>query len=99
MTDEAKTTGIKNPLCVELGIPLMTPSGKVETVTLRRGKAKDMLNAQRIEPDEARRELTLISILSEEKLTVEDLEELDLADMSAVQEAFRLVFVCPPKNG
>lgn len=94
MTDQTqKQEAPKNPLCVELAFPLMTPSGEIKTVTFRRGKAKDMVAAQRIESDSARRELVLMSILSEEKLTPEDLEELDLADMAEVQEAFQRLFV------
>jgi len=88
-------TQTKNPLKVTLAFPLKTPSGDVSEITFRRGKAKDMVQAQRLEPDAARRELVLMSMLSEEKLTPEDLEELDLADMADVQEAFQSLFVRP----
>lgn len=78
---------------VELEVPLNTPSGVVSTITFRRGKAKDMMAAQRIEADPARRELVLMTMLAEEKLTPEDLEELDLADLAEVQAAFQSLFL------
>ncbi len=77
---------------VVLAMPLQTPSGAVRTITFRRGKARDMMAAQRSEADPARRELVLMSMLCEEKLTPEDLEELDLADLAEVQEAFQNLF-------
>lgn len=79
----------------DLAFPLTTPSGVVNTVTFRRGKSKDMLAAQRIESDPARRELVLMSMLCEEKLTPEDFEELDLADLADVQAMFQGLFVRP----
>jgi uncharacterized protein (DUF885 family) len=82
----------KNPLQVILAEPLKTPGGEVKTITFRRGKAKDMMQAQRVEPDGARRELVLMSMLTEEKLTPEDLEELDLADLAEVQAVFQTLF-------
>ncbi len=80
---------------VDLAFPLNTPSGVVKTITFRRGKAKDMIAAQRIESDTARRELVLMSMLSEEKLTPEDFEELDLADLADVQNTFQGLFMRP----
>lgn len=80
---------------VDLAFPLNTPSGEVKTITLRRGKAKDMLAAQRIEPEISRREMVLMAMLTEERLTVEDLEELDLADLAEVQAAFQGLFTRP----
>ncbi len=78
---------------VALEVPLNTPSGVVNTITFRRGKAKDMMAAQRIEADPARRELVLMTMLAEEKLTPEDLEELDLADLAEVQASFQSLFL------
>jgi Phage tail assembly chaperone proteins, E, or 41 or 14 len=91
--EEAKAPQV-NPLQVVLYYPLRTPSGTVTTVTLRRGQSRDMLAAQRNEPnDPARRELVLISMLAAENLTIEDLEELDFADLAAVQQVFQGLFV------
>ena len=86
-TATAKKTG------VDLSIPLDTPNGKVTNISFRRGKAKDMVVAQRIEPEPARRELVLMAMLSEQKLTVEDVEELDLADLANVQAAFQRLWL------
>ena len=89
------TTLTSNPnesMQVSLQIPLQTPSGVIHSLTFRRGKVRDMLAAQRIEEDAARRELVLMSILAQEKITVEDLEELDLVDFTAVQAAFQGLF-------
>lgn len=75
---------------IELDYPLQTPIGEVKTITLRRGKTSDMLAAQRIEPkDAAKREMVLMAMLTEEKLTAEDLEGLDLADSLELQAAFQ----------
>ena len=94
MTDKQDQKAQTSPPRVELEVPLKTPGGEVKTITFRRGKAKDMMAAQRIEPqDNARRELVLMSMLTEEKLTPEDLEELDLADMAEVQAAFQSLFL------
>lgn len=87
----------KNPYTADLVEPLKTPSGSVASITFRRGKARDMMNAQRIEPDDsARRELVLMAMLSQEKLTPEDFEELDLADLATVQATFQRLFVRAP---
>jgi hypothetical protein len=78
---------------VVLDMPLNTPNGVVETITLRRGKAKDMMAAQRLESDAARSEILLISMLTQEKVTAEDLEELDMADLAEVQAVFQGLFI------
>ena len=94
MTDTTKNTAAPvNPASAELAIPLATPNGEVKTISFRRGKAKDMVAAQRIESDPARRELVLMAMLSEQKLTVEDIEELDLADLATVQAAFQSLWL------
>lgn len=80
-------------LRIKIDMPLNTPNGVVDTITLRRGKAKDMLLAQQREKDPARSEILLISMLAQEKVTPEDLEELDMADLVEVQAAFQSLFV------
>lgn len=78
---------------VILEYPLQTPNGEVKTVTLRRGKARDVRKAQEIAgTDAARAEMVLISLLTEEKLTPEDLDELDMADLQEVQVIFKSLF-------
>lgn len=92
---ETKTETKPKPAKADLAFPLKTPSGEVKSITFRRGKAKDMMAAQRIESDTARRELVLMSMLAEEKVTPEDLEELDLADLADVQNTFQGLFLRP----
>ena len=75
---------------VILDFPIQTATGLVSTITLRRGKTRDVLQAQsqwRGEPEKA--ELALMASLSEEKLTMEDLQELDMADMAELQSVFQ----------
>jgi hypothetical protein len=99
MTDATKTETTKTEpqaaARVELLFPLQTPNGEVKTISFRRGKAKDFVVAQRIEPDTARRELVLMAMLTHEKLVAEDMEELDLADLVNVQAAFQKLFAQP----
>lgn len=74
---------------VEFPVPYTTPNGALAALTFRRGKVRDQLEAQRQAPgDTVRQELILMTILAEEKITTEDLEELDLADMAEVQRTF-----------
>jgi hypothetical protein len=82
---------------VGLLYPLQTPNGEVKTISFRRGKAKDMMAAQRIESNPARAEVVLMALLAQEKLTAEDLEELDLADLANVQKAFQGLFLAPTR--
>lgn len=91
MAMNEKTT--ESGVTVTLERPLNTPNGVVSTITFRRGKARDMMAAQRIEPDAARRELVLMSMLCAEKLTPEDMEELDFADLAEVQAVFQGLFM------
>lgn len=77
---------------VELQYPLQTPNGEVSTITFRRGKAGDMVRAQRQESDPARRELALMAMLTKEGVTLEDMELLDLADLAEVQARFQRLY-------
>jgi hypothetical protein len=86
-----ETNGIQPAAVIDLLYPLNTPNGVVSTIHLRRGKAKDIIAAKRIDSDPARGELALMALLTEEKLTLEDMEELDLVDLDAVQAAFRKI--------
>ncbi len=61
----------------------------LQTITLRRPKVRDLKEAQRLAQSDEEREMALVALLSEEKLTPEDVEELDLADYAQVQAAFR----------
>ncbi len=80
----------ENPLSVVLTYPLKTPLGEVKEISVRRPKVRDMKQAQSRFPDDAAgAELALISAITDQKLTPEDLEELDLADYGKVQAMFR----------
>ncbi|MDR2452338.1 MAG: phage tail assembly protein [Candidatus Accumulibacter sp.] len=94
MTETTQTEAAR----VDLLYPLKTPNGEVKTIHFRRGKAKDFVAAQRIESDPARRELLLMGMLSHEKLTMEDMEELDLADLVNVQATFQELFVAKSQS-
>jgi hypothetical protein len=73
-----------------LDYPIKTGAGQtISELTLRRPKVSDMKKAQRGSTDPASQELALIASLTEEKLTPEDMEELDLADYAKLQALFR----------
>jgi hypothetical protein len=74
---------------IELKTPIKTPSGEVKTITLRRATVRDLKQAQRVADNPSDVDTWLVSILSEEKLTNEDVEGLDLADWAEVQAAFQ----------
>lgn len=75
---------------IKLQFPIKTPGGELTEITLRRPKVRDMKRAQQQFPnDAAGTEMALLSMITEQKLTPEDMEELDLADYGAVQAAFR----------
>lgn len=86
-SNTATATGNLQP--VVLKTPLQTPTGTVLQITLRRAKVRDLKEAQRVSATEAEQELQLLARLSQEKLTAEDLEELDLEDYAQVQRQFR----------
>lgn len=74
---------------VDFPVPYDTPNGKLTGLTFRRGKLREQLEAQRLAPgDSVRQELILMTMLADEKITVEDLEELDLGDVAEVQRVF-----------
>ncbi|MGP8440517.1 phage tail assembly protein [Paraburkholderia fungorum] len=79
---------------VEFPFPYDTPNGKLTALTFRRGKVRDQLEAQRMAPgDSIRQEIILMTLLADEKITPEDIEELDLGDMAEVQAVFTACFV------
>ncbi|MGP8432036.1 phage tail assembly protein [Paraburkholderia fungorum] len=78
---------------VEFPFPYDTPNGKLTALTFRRGKVRDQLEAQRMAPgDSIRQEIILMTLLADEKITPEDIEELDLGDMAEVQAVFHRLF-------
>lgn len=74
---------------IKLQYPVKLASGKVlAEINLRRPKVRDLKNAQKNTDAEAQ-ELALLASLTAEKLTTEDLEELDLADYANIQQTFQ----------
>lgn len=74
---------------IQLQYPVKLASGKnLAEIHLRRPKVRDLKSAQKLE-DADMQELTLIASLTSEKLTTEDLEELDLADYAKIQQTFQ----------
>ena len=77
---------------IELKTPIKTPNGEVKTITLTREPTRrDLKLAQRITADEEEQVWHMVCALSAEKLTVEDTEELTLADVRQVMDTFRSV--------
>lgn len=76
-------------MTVNLKSPIKTGKGELSQITLRRAKVRDLKEVQRMGLPDADQELMMIARLSEEKLTQEDVEELDLADYAEVQRVFR----------
>ena len=75
---------------IELKTPIKTPGGEVATITLtRQPTRRDLKQAQRITADEEEQVWQMICALSAEKLTIEDTEDLTLADVRQVMETFR----------
>lgn len=75
---------------VTLQFPVTLADGRtVDSITLRRAKVRDLKTAQRHGSDQVEQEIMLLATLSEERLTPEDIEELDAADYAKIQDAFQ----------
>lgn len=73
---------------ITLKHPVTLATGKtLDRLTLRRPKVRDLKQAQRAHDKPEEQELALLALLA--GLTPEDIEELDLADYKALQDAFR----------
>lgn len=80
---------------IDLLVPIKTPTGEVKSITLRRPKVSEMVRyqsqAKQLKLDDAEEELLFYANLSEEKLTMEDIGELDLGDFAKLQRWFRAI--------
>jgi hypothetical protein len=74
---------------ITLKHPFKAATGEVKSISLRRPKVRDLKDVQKLGLADAEQELMLLARLTEEKLTPEDLEELDLADYAELQRQFR----------
>ncbi|MGD8091359.1 phage tail assembly protein [Pseudomonas aeruginosa] len=79
---------MSTPPVIRLLFPFTSASGeRIEELTIRRLKRRDLADAQRHSKDEAVIEDHLLCKMT--GLTLEDLETLDLADSRTVTEVFR----------
>jgi Phage tail assembly chaperone proteins, E, or 41 or 14 len=78
---------------ITLLVPIKTPAGEITSITLRRPKVSEMVRFQSQAKDlrlgDAEEELLIYANLSEEKLTMEDIGELDFGDFAKLQRWFR----------
>ena len=72
---------------IKLNYPLTVDGKEVTEISMRRPKVKDQRNAEKSATDDAGREISLFSALT--GINPEDLEELDMADYTRLQEAYR----------
>lgn len=91
MKPEDKTEAC--PKQVALKFPISNGKSEViKTITLRRGKLKDLKQAQRnADYESVDVDTWLVAILAQEGLTFEDVEGLDLADWAEVQVCLRAI--------
>lgn len=61
-------------------------SGKLETITMRRPKVKDLMNAQTTGGTDQENEVTMFANLCE--VSPDDLKEMDMADYQQLQETY-----------
>jgi hypothetical protein len=72
---------------ITLTIPVTINGTVYEKINIRRPKVRDRLAVERIKKTDAEKEITMIANLAE--VTVEVIEELDLADYGKVQEVLQ----------
>lgn len=79
----------------DLLVPIKTPTGEITSITLRRPKVSEMVRfqsqAKGLKLDDAEEELLIYANLTEEKLTMEDIGELDFGDFAKLQRWFRSI--------
>lgn len=79
-----------NTVEITLEHPFTLPTGaRLEKVTVRRPKVRDMKNAQKRGGSAEEKELVLFAAICEPALTPEDFEEMDLEDYGQLQRTFR----------
>lgn len=73
---------------IKLSFPIQINGVKTDRLVMRRAKLKDVRNASKVAGnDEEEQEIRLFSLLTD--CAPSDLEELDYADYSEIQETFR----------
>ncbi|QOK96816.1 phage tail assembly protein [Ralstonia pseudosolanacearum] len=77
-----------DPNVIPLKYPFTNAAGqRIETLTLRRAKRADMKAAAKYSKDDAEQEDFLFAQIT--GLTLEDIDQLDLADSKALTDTFR----------
>jgi hypothetical protein len=71
---------------IKLDYPLTIDGKQVSELSVRRPKVKDQRNAEKAATDNAGQEISLFSALT--GINPEDLEELDMADYTKLQQAY-----------
>lgn len=78
----------QSPVSISLDFPITTAAGaKVEAITMRRAKVKDLRRMGDYGKDDAAQEIGLMAHLS--GMTAEDFDELDAVDYRKLQNSFR----------
>lgn len=71
---------------IALDYPITIDGAKVAILAMRRPKVADILAAQKLKGDEAEREVRIMANLCD--VTPADIQNLDLADYTKLQETF-----------
>jgi hypothetical protein len=72
---------------IKLSQAITIENNTYEKLSLRRPKVRDRLAVERLKKTDAEKEITMIANLAE--VTVEVIEELDLADYGKIQEVLQ----------
>lgn len=72
---------------IKLIAPITIANNTYDVLTLRRPKVRDRLAVERLKKTDAEKEITMIANLAE--VTVDVIEELDLADYAKIQEVLQ----------
>nr|WP_243771071.1 phage tail assembly protein [Burkholderia cenocepacia] len=76
----------------DLDFPVQLADGrKLTAVHLRRPKVRELKQAQRQSADPAEQQFVLMSLMSQEKLTPEDFDDIDLSDFMKMNRFFRRI--------
>jgi hypothetical protein len=74
---------------IQLEYPFKSLAGEVSVLHMRRPKMRDMRQLDKMNLSKGDLDLYLITRLAQEKLTIEDLEEMDFADYAKVLNQFQ----------
>lgn len=85
--EPAVEAAVSNVKTFELSESFVTGDGRtLNSISLRKGTVRDMRNAQRGAETNAEYEVNLITSLTVEKLTPEDLDNMDMNDYGDIQK-------------